>query len=52
MRHGQNTLKINDTLDVFAVHGVGDIFGIVMLAVFGHAGWTEQLGAWPLLGSG
>jgi len=28
-------LKIDDTLDVFAVHGVGGIFGTIMIAVFG-----------------
>ncbi len=43
-------LKIDDTLDVFAVHGVGGMFGIVMLAVFGHAGWTEQLGGLAVVG--
>ncbi|MGJ8611069.1 MAG: ammonium transporter [Octadecabacter sp.] len=46
----KNTLKIDDTLDVFAVHGVGGMFGIVMLAVFGHAGWTEQLGGLAVVG--
>ena len=33
----KNGLKINDTLDVFAVHGVGGIFGTIMIAVFGAA---------------
>ncbi|MCF2903941.1 ammonium transporter [Octadecabacter sp. CECT 8868] len=46
----KNTLKIDDTLDVFAVHGVGGMFGIIMLAVFGHAGWTEQLGGLAVVG--
>jgi Amt family ammonium transporter len=36
--------KIDDTLDVFAVHGIGGVFGTIMLAVFGYAGWSEQLG--------
>ncbi len=31
----RNKLKIDDTLDVFAVHGVGGIFGTIMIAVFG-----------------
>jgi Amt family ammonium transporter len=26
---------IDDTLDVFAVHGVGGIFGTIMIAVLG-----------------
>jgi Amt family ammonium transporter len=43
-------LNIDDTLDVFAVHGVGGMFGIVMLAVFGYAGWTEQLGGLAVVG--
>jgi Amt family ammonium transporter len=46
----KRALKIDDTLDVFAVHGVGGMFGIVMLAVFGHAGWTEQLGGLAVVG--
>ncbi|GLQ34329.1 ammonium transporter [Amylibacter marinus] len=46
----KNTFNIDDTLDVFAVHGVGGIFGIIMLSVFGYAGWTEQLGALAVVG--
>ncbi|NNK79034.1 MAG: ammonium transporter [Litoreibacter sp.] len=46
----KNALKIDDTLDVFAVHGVGGMFGIIMLAVFGHAGWTAQLGGLLVVG--
>ena len=46
----KNKLKIDDTMDVFAVHGVGGMFGIIMLAVFGHAGWTEQLGGLAVVG--
>ena len=42
--------KIDDTLDVFAVHGVGGIFGTIMLAVFGYAGWIEQLGSLAIVG--
>jgi Amt family ammonium transporter len=45
-------LKIDDSLDVFAVHGVGGIMGTIMVAVFGTAafggtgsfGIVEQLG--------
>lgn len=46
----KNALKIDDTLDVFAVHGVGGMFGIVMLAVLGHASWTAQLGGLVVVG--
>jgi len=35
--------KIDDTLDVFAVHGIGSIFGTLMVAVFGGATWAAQL---------
>ncbi|WP_299826640.1 ammonium transporter [uncultured Roseobacter sp.] len=46
----KNILKIDDTLDVFAVHGVGGMFGIIMLAVFGHASWVAQLGGLAVVG--
>lgn len=39
----KNKMKIDDTLDVFAVHGVGGIFGTLMIAVFGGATWAAQL---------
>ena len=44
------TLGIDDTLDVFAVHGVGGMFGILMLVVFGHAGIVEQGGGLIVVG--
>lgn len=47
----KNVLNIDDTLDVFAVHGVGGMFGIIMLAVFGHASWTAQLGGLAVVGA-
>ncbi len=43
-------LKIDDTLDVFAVHGVGGIFGTIMIAVLGIGTWTAQLGALGVVG--
>ncbi|NNE81188.1 MAG: ammonium transporter [Silicimonas sp.] len=55
----RNKLKIDDTLDVFAVHGVGGIFGTLMIAVFAglrpdtnpiDASWTAQLGALVIVG--
>ncbi len=46
----RNGLKIDDTLDVFAVHGVGGIFGTIMIAVFGAGTWAAQLGALAIVG--
>ncbi|WP_341211135.1 ammonium transporter [uncultured Limimaricola sp.] len=43
-------LKIDDSLDVFAVHGVGGIFGTIMIAVFGAGTWTAQLGGLAVVG--
>lgn len=46
----RNILKIDDTLDVFAVHGVGGIFGTIMIAAFGAGSWTAQLGGLAVVG--
>lgn len=46
----KNTFKIDDTLDVFAVHGVGGIFGTIMIAAFGAGDWTAQLGSLAVVG--
>jgi len=46
----RNTLNIDDTLDVFAVHGVGGIFGTLMIAAFGQGTWTAQVGALIIVG--
>ncbi|KII17971.1 ammonium transporter [Phaeobacter sp. S60] len=46
----RNLLKIDDTLDVFAVHGVGGIFGTIMIAVFGAGSWLAQLGGLAVVG--
>ena len=46
----RNVLKIDDTLDVFAVHGVGGIFGTIMIAVFGAGAWAAQLGSLVIVG--
>ncbi|WP_104018016.1 ammonium transporter [Roseovarius nitratireducens] len=46
----RNRLNIDDTLDVFAVHGVGGIFGSVMIAVFGAGSWAAQLGSLAIVG--
>lgn len=46
----RNHLKIDDTLDVFAVHGVGGVFGTVMIAFFGAGTWAAQLGGLAIVG--
>jgi len=43
-------LGIDDSLDVFAVHGVGGIFGTMMIAVFGEGAWVAQLGGLVIVG--
>ncbi|MGG7565600.1 ammonium transporter [Rhodovulum sp. DZ06] len=51
----KEVLKVDDTLDVFAVHGVGGIFGTIMIAVFGHGAFGPQfialgaVGVWTLV---
>ncbi len=47
----RNGLKIDDTLDVFAVHGVGGIFGTIMIAVFGQGSFAAQLGSLVIVGT-
>jgi ammonium transporter, Amt family len=47
----RNKLKIDDTLDVFAVHGVGGMFGIIMIAVVGAGSWGAQLGSLAIVGT-
>jgi len=44
-------LRIDDTLDVFAVHGIGGIFGTIMIAVFGAGSWAAQLGGLAIVGA-
>ena len=46
----RNGLKIDDTLDVFAVHGIGGIFGTIMIAAFGQGAWAAQLGSLVIVG--
>src|SRR5690606_32760128 len=43
--------KVDDTLDVFAVHGVGGVFGTLMVAAFGAGAWSAQLGALAIVGA-
>ncbi|MEM8979967.1 MAG: ammonium transporter [Pseudomonadota bacterium] len=46
----RNALRIDDTLDVFAVHGVGGIFGTLMIAVFGAGSFAAQGGSILIVG--
>ena len=46
----RNKLNIDDTLDVFAVHGIGGIFGTIMIAFFGAGFWAAQLGSLAIVG--
>ena len=46
----RNKIRIDDTLDVFAVHGVGGIFGTFMIAAFGLGSWASQLGSLLIVG--
>jgi Amt family ammonium transporter len=46
----RNKLRIDDTLDVFAVHGVGGIFGTIMIAALGAGSWAAQLGSLAIVG--
>jgi Amt family ammonium transporter len=43
-------LRIDDTLDVFAVHGVGGIFGTLMIGFFGYASIVTQLSGLVMVG--
>ena len=43
-------LKIDDALDVFAVHGVGGIMGTIIVAIVGAAPWSAQLGTLAIVG--
>ncbi len=47
----RNLLRIDDTLDVFAVHGVGGIFGTIMIAVFGEGSFVAQAGSLLIVGA-
>ena len=51
VRFVKNIIAIDDTLDVFAVHGVGGIFGTIMIAVFvAEASWVAQIGSVLIVG--
>ena len=46
----RNMLNIDDTLDVFAVHGIGGIFGTLMIGFFGYASFITQLSGLVIVG--
>ena len=46
----RNILNIDDTLDVFAVHGIGGIFGTLMIAIFGYTSFVSQLSGLIIVG--
>lgn len=46
----RNLLRIDDTLDVFAVHGVGGIFGTLMIGVLGAGSLFAQIGSLLIVG--
>lgn len=46
----RNVFKIDDTLDVFAVHGVGGIFGTLMIGLLGAGSLVAQAGALAIVG--
>ncbi|HCQ67618.1 MAG TPA: ammonia channel protein, partial [Rhodobacteraceae bacterium] len=43
-------IGIDDSLDVFAVHGVGGIFGTLMIAIFGAGSFVAQAGSLVIVG--
>jgi Amt family ammonium transporter len=47
----RNRLRLDDTLDVFAVHGVGGIFGTIMVVFFGGGSALAQFGALAIVGT-
>jgi len=46
----KRVMNIDDSLDVFAVHGIGGMFGTLMIAVFGAGAWAAQAGSLALVG--
>ena len=46
----KNKFNLDDSLDVFAVHGFGGILGTLSIAFFGYAGWYEQISGVLIVG--
>lgn len=49
--HLMNRSGLDDTLDVFACHGVGGIVGMLATAIFAKEGGLLTTGSWHLLGT-
>ena len=47
----RDVFNIDETLDVFAVHGIVGIFGTLMIAVFGYTSFITQLSGLAVVGS-
>ena len=47
----KRVINIDDTLDVFAVHCIGGIFGTLMIAIFGHGDFMVQITALAAVGA-
>ena len=47
----RDKFNVDDSLDVFAVHGAGGIYGSLMIAPLGAASWTAQLGGIAIIGA-
>ncbi len=46
----RDKLGVDDSLDVFAVHGAGGIYGSLMIAPLGATSWAAQLGGIAIVG--
>jgi len=51
MVYVKTKLNIDDSLDVFAVHGVAGIYGSLMIAPLGAATWEAQFGGIAIIGT-
>ena len=50
--HAQALKRIDDTLDVFACHGIGGIMGMILTAIFANKPGSSLLyGGWSVFGS-
>jgi len=47
----RDRLGVDDSLDVFAVHGAGGIYGSLMIAPLGLTSWQAQLGSIGIIGA-
>ena len=47
----RNILNIDDTLYIFKVHGIGGMFGTLMIVVFGYTYFVTQISGLAIVGS-